>query len=153
MIACAVATALWRWLLVPSFLFGLTTGVAFAWTEWFDSHVGPSIASEAGAHYGYHANSALLLLLCVHVAGWFLSSRRSVVASRWHPAGFVSTRERLCTLAYAAWLALSVAMAVVGGFATSRSIWLSPPVVFAVAFLCWSGFSYVRAANERTSVV
>jgi hypothetical protein len=146
-LACLLAAVVWRWLLVPSFFFGLTGGLAYAWTEWFSPHVGPNIAEEAGAHYGYHANSALFLLLLTHIAAWFLSSWRSVVAIRWRPAGLLSTRDRLATLAYATWLALSVAMSVVGGFTTLRIIWLSPPVLLAAVFVAWAGFFYVRTAN------
>jgi len=144
---CVVTAAVWRWLLVPSFYFGLTSGLAYAWTEWFSPHVGPNIAAEAGTHYGYHANAALFLLLLVHVSAWFLSTRYSVVAIRWRPAWLGSTRGRLCTLVYAAWLALSVVLAVVGGFSTMHSIWLSPPVLLAAAFLSWAGFSYVHTAR------
>jgi hypothetical protein len=152
-VVCVLAAALWRWLLVPSLYFGLTEGLAYAWTEWFSPHVGPNIAAEAGDHYGYHANAALSLLLLVHVAAWFLSTRHSVVGIRWRPARFVSTRGRVCTLVYAAWLALSVVLAVLGGFSTVHRIWLSPPVLVAGAFLSWAGFSYVRTATAQTSVV
>ena len=152
-LVCVLAAAVWRWLLVPSFYFGLAGGLAYAWTEWFSPHVGPNIAAEAGARYGYHANAALFLLLLVHVGAWFLSTRHSVVGVRWQPAPLVSTRGRMCTLVYAAWLALSVVMAVVGGFSTVRSIWLSPTVLLAAAFLSWAGFSYVRTARAYTSVV
>jgi len=82
---CVLAAAVWRWLLVPSLYFGLTEGLGYAWTEWFSPGVGPNIAAEAGAHYGYHANAALFLLLLVHIAAWFLSARHSVVGIRWRP--------------------------------------------------------------------
>ena len=153
LLVCVLAAAVWRWLLVPSLYFGLTGGLAYAWTEWFSPDVGPNIAAEAGAHYGYHANGALFLLLLMHVAAWFLSTRHSVVGIRWRPAQLVSTRGRLCTLVYAAWLALLVVLAVVSGFATVRSIWLSPPVFLATAFLSWAGFCYAYTARTQTSVV
>ena len=151
-LVCFLAAAVWRWLPVPSLYFGLTGGLAYAWTEWFSPHVGPNIATEAGAHYGYHANAALFLLLLVHVAAWFLSTRHSVVGLRWRPARFGSTRGRLCTLVYAGWLTLSVVLAVVGGFSTAHSIWVSPPVLFAAAFLTCAGLSYLHTARAHTLV-
>jgi len=148
---CAAATGLWRWLLVPSFALGLYLGVGYAWTEWFDPGVGPAIRAEVGEAYGYHANAAVSLLLSAHVAAWFLSSWRSVVGSRWHPANTVSLSGRRNVLLYAASLLLLAAF--VAGLGVSRWIWISPVMFIALAFLSWAVLAYVRsrtgASNHR----
>jgi hypothetical protein len=144
---CAVATGLWRWLLVPSFAVGLYIGVGYAWTEWFDPGVGPAIRAEAGEGYGYHANAAVALLLSAHVAGWFLSSWQSVVTLRWRAVDSVSSNRRLNAFAYAAALLLVMVVAV-AGLAVSRWIWVSPVMLIGVAFLGWTAIAYLRAGTS-----
>jgi hypothetical protein len=144
---CAIATGLWRWLLVPSFAVGLYAGVGYAWTEWFDPSVGTAIRAEAGEGYGYHANAAVALLLSAHVAGWFLSSWRSVVALRWRADDSVSSDRRRKALAYAAALLLLLVVAV-AGLAVSRWVWVSPVMLIGVAFLGWTAIAYLRGGTS-----
>lgn len=148
---CALATALWRWLLVASLLAGLATGLAFAWTEWFDPLVGPAIRVEAGAAYGAHVHAALSLLLIAHVAAWFLASRWSLVARRRTPSG-IRAAGGGATLAFSAAVAALTALAASAGFGGSPSIWFSPPIWIAAAFVAWAATAYVRGCRVRPSV-
>src|SRR6187402_369985 len=50
------AAAVHRWLLLPLFVFGPVRELAYAWTEWHDPFVGPSISLEAGPAYGFLAD-------------------------------------------------------------------------------------------------
>lgn len=147
-----LAAALWRWLLILSLLAGLATGLAFAWTEWFDPSVGPAIRVEAGAVYGAHVHAALSLLLVAHVAGWLLASRWSVAARRRTPSG-TPVAGTGATLIFAGAVAALTALAASSGFGGSPVIWVSPPIWVAGAFLAWATIAYVRATRVRLSVV
>lgn len=137
---CLVAGSLWRWLLVPSLLVGVIGGLGFTWTELYAPGVGASIRREAGPWYGVHVHSALSLLIGAHVAAWFLSSRRSVVARlcarfRRRPP------SRWATLIFAIAVAWIIGLGTRIGFeGTAASIWFSPPVAVAVGFLSWALF-------------
>lgn len=69
---------IWRWLLIPSFLFSLLYGPLFAVVEWLDPYVGPAIAQEAGGSYGRHAYAALGAVCLLHWAFW-----KATAAFRW----------------------------------------------------------------------
>lgn len=153
LLICLLTAAVWRWLLVPSFLFGLGTGLAFAWTEWFDPYVGPAIRNEAGPGYGYHITLAVSLLLLAHIAAWFLSSRFSIVSRRRTPPNPAIQQDRKRALFFASALAALTALAASGGFGATARIWISPPVLVAAVFAGWAAFAYARAVrNKRKSV-
>jgi hypothetical protein len=144
LVYCVVATVLWRWLLVPSFFFGMCGDAGYSWTEWF--YVGPTLRAEAGEGYGHHINAAVVVLLLLHIAAWFLSSWSSVAGIRWPAASRLSSRGQQDTFLYTALLAL-----VTGSFAAlsaSRWIWLSPPILVAIALLSWTGVVYVRSRTR-----
>ena len=149
---CALATALWRWLLVPSLMAGLATGLAFAWTEWFDPYVGPAIRVEAGAAYGAHVQAALTLLLLAHIGAWFVASRWSIAARRSARAG-IQVAGKTSTFAFSGVVAVLTALAASGGFGGSPHILISPPIWIVVAFLAWAAITYVGTRRIRPSVV
>lgn len=149
LLICLLTAAVWRWLLVPSFLFGLGTGLGFAWTEWFDPYVGPAILTEAGPSYGYHVNLAVSLLLVAHIAAWALSSRLSIVSRRRTPPNPAIPQGRIRLLSFAAALAALTALAASGGFGATARIWISPPIFVAAVFAGWAAFAYGRAVRNK----
>ncbi len=152
LVICMLASAVWRWLLVPSLLSGFGTGLAFAWAEWFDPYVGPAIRTEAGSSYGYHINVAILLLLLAHIAAWFLSSRFSIVSRQRTPPNPTVEQGRKRALFFASALGAVTALAASGGFGATARIWISPPIFLAGLFVAWAAFAYGRAVrNKRVS--
>ena len=156
--ACAVATAVWRWLprAIPSSSHSL---------RWLDALRGTRVvpfsrwqAQPRALHVGGRLPRLCAttptqprkrsFCACTSPGGsYHRGAQLSPVDG--NPQALYRHEDRLCTLAYAAWLALSVAMAMVGGFATSRAIWLSPPVLLRCGILVLVGFSYVRAWPTR----
>ena len=49
--------------------------MAVVLSEWYDPHVGPDIAAEAGENYGLHAYAALAVIIVVTLAGLILKGR------------------------------------------------------------------------------
>jgi hypothetical protein len=153
LLICVLTAGVWRWLLVPSFLCGLGTGLAFAWTEWFNPYVGPAIRNEAGPGYGYHINLAVSLLLLAHIAAWFLSSRFSIVSRRRTPPNPAIQQGRKRALFFASALAALTALAASGGFGATARIWISPPVLVAAVFVGWAAFAYGRTVRKKSKSV
>jgi hypothetical protein len=147
LLICVVTAVVWRWLLIPSFLFGLATGLAFAWTEWFDPYVGPAIRNEAGLSYGYHINLAVSLFLVVHIAAWFFSSRFSVMSCLRTPPNLAVKQGCKRVLFFAFGLAAITALAASGGFGATARIWISPPIFVAGLFTAWAAFAYGRSGK------
>jgi hypothetical protein len=131
-VALAIGAAfLHRWVLPFSFLAAILLGPSFAWTEWYDLHVGPAIAQEAGPSYGLHANGAFTTIIIVHMLSWGIAvsrlRKRQQACNAWsHPVVQRLARERALFLATI--LVLTV-LAALGGFATGPSIWTSPPIL------------------------
>ena len=149
LVICMLTSAVWRWLLVPSLLFGFGTGLAFASTEWFDPYVGPAIRTEAGPSYGYHINLAVLLLLLAHMAAWFLSSRFSIVSRRRTPPNPTVAQGRKRALFFACSIAAITALAASGGFGATARIWISPPIFVAALFVAWTAVAYGRTVRNK----
>jgi hypothetical protein len=69
------AATVHRWLLLPLFIFGPVQELAYAWREWHDPIVGPSISREAGPAYGFLADGAMAVAVVAYLALWLVSSR------------------------------------------------------------------------------
>jgi hypothetical protein len=79
MAAICGAAGLLAWPTLPALaivagLYGIFA-ITGAISEWNSFDVGPSIQREAGAHYGQHCYSALLVLLVLHAAGLVIRAR------------------------------------------------------------------------------
>ncbi|MCO6509979.1 MAG: hypothetical protein J5I65_04230 [Aridibacter famidurans] len=134
---CILFAAVWRWLLPVSYLF-TSMPLAFAWIEWFDPSVGPAIAQEAGPDYGVYVTAAILILQVCFIASWYLATRFSFVAFVLRGREATSFSVAVKDLVFALLLFLITLLGPVSSFGPGNAIWVSPPILFAAAFLVFA---------------
>jgi hypothetical protein len=149
LLVCAVAAALWRWLLLPSFFLGVFSDLGFTWTEWFNAYTGPAMWVEAGSSYGYQLHAALVALILAHITGWVVSSRWSLIA-RWR-SPVTSPMHSRGTLLFAGLMwSITALTASQAGFGATALIWLSPPMVaVTLIFIAFVAINFGRRRGER----
>ena len=64
-----------RWWLAPFAITLPLLAMTVALSEWYDPHVGPAIAAEAGENYGLHAYAALAVIIVVTLSGLIFKGR------------------------------------------------------------------------------
>ena len=142
LLVCVTTGAVWRWLLVPSFVFGVgVTNLGFTWTEWFNESVGKYMRIEAGASYGYHIQAAIIIVILAHMTAWFVSTRISLAAWLRRPS---DAAYNLRLIVFAALLCTVLILEAAGGFGATAWIWISPPMLVATGLLAASLVAYFR---------
>ncbi|GEM_PF-4084411 len=147
LLICVLAGAVWRWVLVPSFVCGVgVTNLGFTWTEWFHPSLGAAMRTEAGASYGYHIQAAIIIVTLAHMMVWFVASRFSLTA--WFRPSTALYNIKL--IAFTALLCIILVLEAAGGFGAAARIWLSPPMLVAAGLLTASVIAYWRRTSLNT---